>query len=434
MAETTATVPPAPVLTEDPREPIYRRNFICFIGDFVLFSVALSMVGATTVIPDFVRGLTDSEVLIALSSQMFEVGWLLPQLLVARQLVGVANKKWWFVGPNIPVRFVILIFAGLIVLLGKERPGAILVAFLVCYGIAAIGDGLVGVPWVDLIGSSLDSVRRARFFGMGQAMVGLGVLGMTPLIAYVLSDAGPDFPNNYALLFGIAGTVFVITIPIMMMLHELPGGEARATPPTMREYLPELVNVLRHDRPYRAMITVRVLASLFTLANPFYIGFATEQLGLSSDVAVSRLLLVQTMGNVGGSLVFWRLGDRYGMRFIRLVLLVGMTQPALALVAAAVGPAPLYLAFLAAGVLQGTLGISFLNWLIAYTTPDQRPVYSGLFNSVLAVSLFVAPLTGGTIVEKLGYEAVFVAALVIISLSFYLAVRYIQAPQHTSSA
>src|SRR5690606_11986735 len=97
---------------------------------------------------------------------LFEIGWALPQLFIARYVVRYERKKWLFAGPNIPVRLIILAFAGIVVLLGGERPVAILAAFLICYSLAAIGDGLVGVPWADIAGTSLDSRWRARMFGL----------------------------------------------------------------------------------------------------------------------------------------------------------------------------------------------------------------------------------------------------------------------------
>src|SRR3954452_3610613 len=133
-------------------EPVYRRNFVYFLTDSILFTVAMGIIGPTTLIPDFVRHLTRSEVLIGLSSSLFDVGWTLPQLFIARYIVRFERKKWWFAGPNIPVRFVMLGFAVLTVLLGQAHPDAILAAFLVCYAVAALGDGLVGVPWAVLAG------------------------------------------------------------------------------------------------------------------------------------------------------------------------------------------------------------------------------------------------------------------------------------------
>lgn len=414
-------------------EPIYRRNFPFFMADFIIFAVAMGMIGPSTVIPDFIRRLTDSEILIAFSSQMFDVGWLMPQLLVARQLMRVQNKKWWFVGPNIPVRCVMIIFAGLILLLGEERKGAILAAFLICYGIAAVGDGLVGVPWMDLLGSSLDPKRRARLFGLGTAIPGVIMIGVAQLVRIILSDDGPGFPDNYALLFGIAGTMFVITIPPVMFVRELPGGKVHEETPSLREYWPQLVRVLREDQPFRAMIITRILAGLFLLASPFYIGFATEELHMKNSVAVGNLLMMQTLGNVLGSLLFSWAGDRYLISFIRLALVAAAVHPVMALLAGMVGPAPLYVGFFAVGIMGGSLGLGFINWVISYATHDQRPIYSGLFNSMSAVALLTAPLLGGIIVELFGYRAAFIAALVMILAALFTAVRYLEQPRHATA-
>jgi predicted MFS family arabinose efflux permease len=267
---------------------------------------------------------------------------------------------------------------------------------------------------------------------MGNASVGLLMLGLAPLVGLILSDKGPDFPNNYALLFIISGILFVLTIPMPIFVRELPGGKPAERVPSLREYLPDLGRVLRQDGPFRAVIITRVLASLFTLAGPFYIGFATERLDLSSDVAVSRLMLAQTMGSVLGSLIFSRYADRRSLAFIRAALFFGVLLPTLALVASAIGPGPLYVAFLAAGFLNGVLVFSFINWIIAYTTAEQRPIYSGLFNTVSAVGLLVAPFAGGLIVELLGYEAVFVVALGIMGSALYVSLRYIIDPRQNT--
>ncbi|MBZ0301312.1 MAG: hypothetical protein K8J31_16315, partial [Anaerolineae bacterium] len=255
-------------LSRPDRERVYRRNFVYFLTDGIFFSVAMGLIGSTTVIPDFVLRLTDSEVLIGLSGSLFDIGWTLPQLFIARYIIRFARKKWWFAGPNIPVRFVILIFAVLTVLLGKDQPGLILLAFLICYGLAAIGDGIVGVPWADLIGTSLDSRWRARMFGFMSASAGLIMLGIAPLVGIVLSDAGPEFPNNYALLFGAAGVLFALSIIPVLFIHELPGGKAVEKIPSLGEFLPQLGHVLRTDVPFRAIIITRMLTSLFAMAGP----------------------------------------------------------------------------------------------------------------------------------------------------------------------
>ena len=61
------TEPNTQILSPSFRERIYRRNFFFFLVDGIFFMVAMGLIGSTTVIPDFVRRLTNSEVLIGLS-------------------------------------------------------------------------------------------------------------------------------------------------------------------------------------------------------------------------------------------------------------------------------------------------------------------------------------------------------------------------------
>lgn len=407
----------------------YQRNFKYFLIDGILFAVAMGIIGPTTVIPDFVRHLTDSEILIGFSASMFEVGWMMPQLFMARYLVSVTHKKWWFIGPNIPVRFAVLILAGLIFLLGNQHLGLILVAFMVCYGIAGIGDGVVGVPWADLIGNSLNDRLRARLLGLVISISGVIMLGMSLVIGYILSDSGLDFPYSYGVLFGMAGLLFVASIFPVMFVKEVPGATATATIPTFREFIPQLGHVLRSDVRFRAMIVTRWLSSLFMMAAPFYIGFATEELGLSSGVAVANLLAMQTAGMILGSFAYAWLGAKHNLLYIRFAL-GGLTAwPISALIAGVVGALPLYLGFFVAGLALGSIGMGYLNWVIMHATPDQRPIYIGLFNTVAAVSILITPFVGGSIVQYLGYEAVFVGALLAIIGALYVVLVHVDDPQ-----
>ena len=375
-----------PVLSLPSRERIYRRNFFAFLADNLLFTIAISIIGSTTVIPDFVRQLTSSEILIGLCSSLFTIGFTLPQLFVARYIVRYARKKWWFVGPNIPIRFVILIFAGIAVLLGKEQPSLILLAFFICYSIAAFGDGLVGVPWADLAGTSLDHRWRARMFGITTAVTGVLMLLIAPLMGLVLGDNGPGFPNNYAILFGASGALFAISILPGLFIHELPGGKAVEKLTTLGEFLPDLGRVLRDDVPFRAFILLRVLTSLFMMAAPFYIGYATVQLGLSSGVAVPVLLAMQTTGSVAGAVMYTWLGARSNLLYLRLALLGAVLLPICALLAGTIGPLPLYLGFLLSGLAtSGNLYSCYVNWVVGYANADRRPIYVGLSNTVAAL-------------------------------------------------
>ncbi len=410
-------------------EPIYRRNFFFFVTDGIFFMVAMGIIGSTTVIPDFVRHLTNSEVLIGLSSSLFDVGWTLPQLFIARYIVRAAKKKWWFVGPNIPVRLVMLVFAGIVVLIGKEQPGTVLAAFLICYALVGFGDGIVGVPWADLMGTSLDERWRARMFGAMTFISGGIMLLVSPLIGQVLGNAGLEFPNNYAVLFGAAGVLFALSILPGLFFHELPGGKAVEKLPSLGEFVPHLGRVLRRDGQFRAIILARMLTSLFAMAGPFYIGFATVQLGLSSKDAVPTLLAMQTAGGILGALVYGWLGAKDNVLYIRIALVGGALLPISALVATVVGPLPLYFGFFMSGLALSNLFFGYQNWVVTYATPDQRPIYAGLFNTVSAVISLSAPFIAGTIAGQVGYEALFAVSILMGVAALFVMLRYVHKPR-----
>lgn len=423
-----------PSLSPAQREPIYRRNFAFFLSDNVLFTVAMSILGSTTVIPDFVRRLTDSEILIGLASSLFTIGFTLPQIIIARYIVRHAHKKWWFVGPNIPVRFVLLIFAGITVWLGKDRPELVLLAFFICYGIAGFGDGLVGVPWSDMVGTSLDTRWRARMFGLTTAATGVIMLLITPLIGLILGANGPGFPDNYAILFGAAGVLLICSIPLGIFIHELPGGKAVDKLPALSEFLPNLGRLLRDDVPFRSYIVVRMFTILFLMAAPFYVGYATVQLGQSSEVAVPVLLAMQIVGSVAGALLYTWLGARSNLVSIQLALGGAALLPISALLAASVGPIPLYVGFLVFGAANSNLLSAYQNWIVSYAHHDLRPIYIGLANTLTALISLVAPFIGGSIAQYLGYEPLFVIALVMIFAALFVSLRYMRNDSHEQPA
>ncbi|MBI5878279.1 MAG: MFS transporter [Chloroflexi bacterium] len=420
------TEPNALALSPARREHIYRRNFIAFLSDNILFNLAMGIIGETTVIPDFVRHLTDSEIVIGLSGTLLAIGQTLPQLLVARIIVRQTRKKWWLVGPNIPARSMMLIFTAIMLWAGRERTELILPAFFICFGLAAFGDGLIGVPWAELSGSSLDNRWRARVLGLTTAVTSVLMLGIAPLIGVVLGDGGPGFPDNYTILFGAAGALLVLSILPGVFLHELSAGAPHADAPAAGAFVSGLVRALRDDAPFRAFIITRLLISLFMMAAPFYVGYATVQLGQASEVAVPLLLAMQTVGSLAGALAYTGLGARSNLLAIRLAVGGLALVPASALLAGSVGAPALYVGFMLSGAATSTWFSSYLNWIVGYADPAERPLYVGLSNTLTALISFIAPLIGGTIAQSLGYRPLFVLSLLMALGALFVTLRFLR--------
>ncbi len=246
-------------------------------------------------------------------------------------------------------------------------------------------------------------------------------------LGLILSDAGPGFPDNYALLFGAAGAIFALSILPGVFFHELASGKTAAKTASFAEFIPQLGQLVKTDVPFRAFIGMRILTSLLLMAAPFYIGFATVRLGLSSQVAVPVLLAMQTVGTVTGAFLYSWVGARSNVVYIRLALAGATLLPVSALIAEVVGPFPLYLGFLSSGLAMSNLNMAYLNWLVGYSGVDNRPAYVGLSNTITALVALATPALAGTIVQRLGYRPLFVAALTMALSTLFIARRYLQA-------
>ena len=89
----------------------------------------------------------------------------------------------------------------------------------------------------------------------------------------------------------------------------------------------------------------------------------------------------------------------------------------------------LYLGFLVSGLTGSNLLSSYSNWVITHATPDQRPIYAGLFSTIAAVFSLMAPFIDGTIAQQIGYEALFVVALALVVGALFVTLRYIHGPR-----
>jgi MFS family permease len=177
-----------------------------------------------------------------------------------------------------------------------------------------------------------------------------------------------------------------------------------------------------------------MFTNLFLMAAPFYIGYATVQLRLSSDVAVPVLLAMQTVGSVAGALLYTWLGARSNLLSIQLALGGAALLPISALLAASIGPVPLYIGFLVSGAANSNLLSAYQNWIVSYAHHDQRPIYIGLANTLTALISLVAPFMAGSIAQYLGYEPLFVIALVMIFAALFVALRYMRNDSHEQPA
>jgi MFS family permease len=428
-----------------------RRNFAMFFIDYAFFGTAFGLIGHTTVVPDFLSRLTTSQPLIGLVGSLYLFIWLLPQLFMAQVINKAKRRKPFMTYTVIPFRLLMALMAlGIAVTPGEART-TLLIIFMSGYLVFALGDGLVTLVWADMLGSMVPHRWRGLLFSVAQIVVALGALASRELVRRVLDggaalgnsawsfaasngqevvrgwfgNAGLTFPQNYAVIFGVAAAMFFVAgVALTLLVEEAPSPSSQ-TSPTLRQFFPYLGNVLRTDGPFRQFVLVRLLMDFSTMATTFYILFGTDLIAAAMNVPRERIagevignsILLSTAGSASGALLMSWASHRSGSRAVLILGGLGAClHPFLALLALSGSQVAYYGIFFALGFVTAATVPGYFDWIITYAPADRRPIYVGLTNTISAIS-HLAPAVGGVLLSLTSYPVLFGASLLMGILS-----------------
>jgi MFS family permease len=376
-----------------------RLNFPLILTDYIVFGIAFALTSPSSVIPDFVNRLTANEVLVGLAGSINTLLWLAPQLLFA-QVITRSTRRKPFLFTAVPARATTLLLA-LLIFTSNGDPTTILVGFFVYSFIFWIGDGMVTIAWADMLGSALPDKVRSTLYAFGQLGVAVGALLAREVVRTLLGAGGPEFPQNYGILFAVAGVIFIFGGVCLALLREEKSTEEIQPGPTLRQFLPYVGQVLRNDGRFRFFVIMRLFFDFSSMALPFYIILGTDVLRQDNSTLVGDSILLVTLGNAAFSVINgWLSRQRGPASVLRVMSLAKIGMPALALVSIATGTITgIHGAFVMLGAINGSFGPGYFDWVITHAPHDRRPIYIGLTNTISALGN-LAPLVGGVILAE----------------------------------
>ncbi len=389
------------------RSPNYRWNSVAFVTNDACSWIALTFISVSSVLPAFVHQLTTSAPVIGLVSTVFHGGWLLPQLVAARVTSDKPRKKPYMVA-GLAGRITFWVVALALWARLDRNPEAALILFFTCLGLWAVSDGVASLVAADILARTIPLNRRGRLLGLGQFIGGLGGIGVGVIVGQVLGNPSLGFPADYALLFLLAGAMFVPATLALSSVREpsaQPASRQKGGQPDGRWLM-----LLFADPSFRRLMACRVLVGMVDLAAPFYVGHADRILHLPQDI-IGEFVIAQTVAWIAASIVLGQVSDRWGPRRVATIAgAVGALGPLFALVAQLVGKPWLVWAypfvFMTLGVVSSAAWLGFFNYLLEIAPDSTRPEYVGLSNTILGV-LTLAPVLGGWLLETTSYTALF---------------------------
>ena len=400
----------------DTLPPNYRWNFAVFLVDYVCFGLAFTFADVNTVMPAFVRQLTDSAPVIGLVSTIFAGAWLLPQLAAAHYINDKPRKKPYLLAGTSGRIFVGMIALALWVGLAR-RPTAMIALFFICLGLFAASDGFASVCWFDLLARAIPLKRRGRLVGMAQFIIGVGGIGVGALVGIILGRC--FFPHNYALLFTLTSATLVPSVLALALMREPPpaGSDPEASVRAKSGWW----RLLSDDSVFRRLMVCRMLIGMLGLASSFYVVHAADELHLPQSV-IGSFVAAQTVARIITSVTLGWISERWGAwHVIRIGGAAAALGPLFALAVHLAGGGWLVwiypLVYVTLGVVNNAWMLGFFNYMLEIAPEGMRPTYIGLGNTIMGL-LTLAPMAGGWLLEATSYTVLFGVSAVIAALGF----------------
>ncbi len=379
-----------------------RYNVTMNLLDGAFFGLALGFGSFATIIPLFVTQLTDSAILIGLAPALHAIGWQLPQLFNAGQIARAREYKPMVLRNTLHERvpfFVLGVAALLIPVIGIKA--ALVITFL-ALAWQGIGAGFTANPWTSFVSKLIPPESRGAFFGMQGALANLAISIAAIGAGYLLETV--VFPKNFGVSFSIAGIFLFVSYAALAKTRE-PRDEEKVVSEKQAHFWEDAKRVLKKDKNFNWYLVSRFFMMFATMGFAFYILLGLRRFQMDSITAgyfTAALTLAQTFANAS---MGW-LGDKVGHR---AMLILGALATIVSSVIAWFAPTItwLYPAFILSGIGNVALWTIGITFTVGFGNDIERPTYIGLSNTLVTPATISAPILGGWLIDKFGFESTF---------------------------
>jgi MFS family permease len=392
------------------------------------WGVSLALISVVAILPVFLSHLGASNTVLGLLPAIWTLAVYLPgafgshftsHLPLRKQAVFIFHAlscipwvlvaAWfWFGGP-------------------QHSPAVDIAVILVLWGGSWAFMGLFMPVWINFIGKVTRPELRATSFGIiffFQTL--MGVVGGW-VASRILSSSLP-FPQNYAVGFLVAGVCMTLGSFFFLPIVEDPGatapqGQAFAT------VIGHMREVLTDRGGVRVYLGIMVLTVGGWLLVSYYPVFAEKRFSLRPrDSAIFTAVCMG--GQMLGSLVTGVVGDRFGYAKVSLVSVASMT---LGLVIAIWGAHVwlYYVTAFLAGVYLVTDRLAMFNLSMAFCPHEDNTSWLGAIPAITAPLIAVVAGSGGSFIDRFGFQNVAVVGLLLAIGALYLAMFRLREPAYS---
>lgn len=341
--------------------------------------------------------------IIATLAPIRETGSLLPQMIVGQVIRRFPIRKGFWVTGSILQGLSVLAMAIVALTLRGAMAGWSIVGLLAIFSLSR---GICSIASKDLLGKTISKTRRGRLSGLAASISGYAAVAVGLFFAFNKRDALPV--ALFAILLGVAGTLWLVAAAIMATLDEKPGTTSGGSN-ALKEAISSF-HLLREDSTFRNFCIARALLASTVLSMPFYVLLAFEATG--GRLTSLGILMIASSASTALSAVIWgRLADKSSR--LNLVL-AGTSAGAIGCITSGLAGLNfstetalwLYtLLFFLIGITHSGIRIGRKIYLVNLATEKNRSTYVAVSNTLIGLILLASGAMG-LLAEALGARGV----------------------------
>ncbi len=404
------------------------RNFVAHLVHGMLGQTGFRFINAPTFIPAYILILSGgSNFMVGLALALQGFGQMLTPMIGAN-LISHRRRVLpigFVVGSGMRLCVLLMGIAGFV--FGDQGT---LIAMVLLMGLFGVFEGMQGVIFNFLMSKTIPVSKRGRLTGMRNFLAGI----TSAVVAYIGGTyliGADNSMTGYSWTFILAFVLTSFGLATLMAVKE-------PEPPTVRpqssllQQLREIPALLRTDQAFTRYFVARAVATMGRMAMPFYILYAGNTIGLSG-VTLGIVTFAFTIAGTFSNLVWGFIADARGFRLVFLLsTLLWIVSSAFLLIAP--GLVLTVMVFVGIGAAVQGFENSSRSLVLEFGDRENRPTRIAIANSVSQIAGAIGPLLGGAIATWFGYEPVFVAAIVFLSIGAIMVQLTVPEPRHRIKA
>ena len=410
-------------LFDESEDKNLKHNFLANMADGAFFGMGVGFSSYTTIIPLFVATMTSSATLIGLIPAIHNMGWQLPQLLMAKRISKMERIKPFVVLATIHERIPILGLGivGLLLPVIGVKIGLVLTFLLLIW--QGLGSGVTANAWQIMISKVIPGNILATFFGAQSA--GSNLLASLGAYAAGLILVAIRPPFDFATCFFITTALYALSWYFLNLTREKSSVVSTEDIPPQPLWQ-DIKTILKNDKSFRNFLISRFFSQFGLMATAFYSVYAVKVLGMSSiqvGIMTSILMITQVIANP----LLGRLSDNWSRKWV--LVLGSLSSAASAILALVIKDTNLFaLPFILFGIAATAFWTIRITISLEFGEEIQRPTYVGLANTMISPATILAPLIGGILADSLGYPVTFITSAVLALISTVILIVLVKDP------